>query len=178
MFTRQVLLVVVLSALFGAQRTSAQLLAHVELSQTDTVFSYTLFNDESIGSANFLSTFHLAVDAPITVTSTPVGWDFSTDNRTYVDWFNTDTGLPYPHDVAPGSSLSGFIIQSTVKTTATLDFTVTSWDHIGDTSGPTTMGFVAAPSGISAVVPEPGSFIAVFIGTLAGGLFFMRRKRK
>src|SRR5262249_28997305 len=122
--------------LFGMQQANAQLLAHAELNQSGSVFSYTVFNDEPAGSPNFLSTFHLTVNAPITVTGIPIGWDFATDNSTYVDWFNTDSTLPYPHDVAPGTSLGGFTVESTVDTTDTLDYTVTTWDHTADSSGP------------------------------------------
>lgn len=172
---------VMLCLLFGAQRAQAQLAAHVAVNQTGSVFSYTLFNDEPVGSQNFLSLFHLDVNAPITVTNTPAGWDFVTDNSTYVDWFNTDTQLPYPHDVAPGSSLSGFTIEATVDTSELLFYTVTSWDHVNDIPGPGTENLVNVPSDTSVtvpVIPEPSTCALMAIGLLPLiGVVARRRKR-
>lgn len=167
MTSRRLLCFALLALLLGMRQAHAQLLAHTELNQTGSVFSYTLFNDEPVNSPNFLTTFHLTVDAPITVTGIPTGWDFVTDNRTYVDWFNTDTTLPYPNDVAPSSSLSGFIVESAVTTTVLLDYTVTSWDHTADAPGSAIQDdFVLAPSGVAAAAPEPSSLTIMLTGSV------------
>ena len=178
MTMRRVFCFAFLALLFGAQRTNAQLLAHAELNQSGSVFSYTLFNDEPSSGPNFLSTFNLTVNAPITVTGIPAGWDFVTDNSTYVDWFNTDSTLPYPHDVAPGTSLWGFTVESTVDTTVTLDYNVTSWDHAADSYGPVTQSFILAPSGVPTSVPEASSLTVTFAAGVAACAFcLLRRKR-
>lgn len=176
---RRISALVILCLLLGAQRTQAQLTAHAEVNQTGAIFAYTLFNDELVGSPNFLSLFHLDVNAPITVTSTPTGWDFVTDNSTYVDWFNTDTQLPYPNDVAPGSSLSGFTIESTVSTSESLFYTVNSWDHGNDTPGPATQSLIGVPSVVAAAdptIPEPSTLTLLGAGTVTLLGFVWRRK--
>jgi hypothetical protein len=127
----------------------------VNVSINGSEFDYTVLNQEPLGSANYVSAFSLQVNAPIVSIAAPVGWDFITDNSSFVTWFNTDVSLPYVHDVAPGSSLSGFDLQSSVTTSDILSFVVTSWDHSLDQLGPASDGTILAPSAQS--VPEGGS---------------------
>ena len=133
----------------------AGLIADVMATPGPTVWSYTLFNNEPTGSPNFIDSFSLTVNAPITVTGTPAGWDFSTDDTTFVFWFNTDPALPYPHDVAPGSSLGGFSLTSTATSSQLLSYGLAGWDHSLDQPGPTTAGTVLVPSNVQQSVPEP-----------------------
>ncbi|HYV27658.1 MAG TPA: hypothetical protein VFA77_09010, partial [Candidatus Eisenbacteria bacterium] len=89
--------------LLAGQNTNA-IEAHVAVAQNGTNFNYTLFNDDPTGSQFFLSNFHLEVNAPFAVSSTPSGWDFVTDQFSYVDWYCTNSVSPYLNDVAPGAS--------------------------------------------------------------------------
>src|SRR5579872_1208244 len=125
----------------SAQRLSA----HVDVTIGTSTWDYMLVNDEPAGSPNFIAAFALAVDAPIVVTGTPVGWNFQTDNTSFVLWLNADSALPYPHDVAPGASLSGFEIQSTSNSSQESPYGISSWDHTADMPGPATSGTVLAP---------------------------------
>ena len=138
-------------------------------------WSYTLSNDESANSANYITSFNLSVSAPVTVTSTPAGWDYQTDNLTYVYWFNTDPTLPYPNDIAPGASLGGFTIQSAATLSTMHDFGLSGWDHSADAPGPTFQGLVLAPS--VAATPAPSALVTVLIGAIPG-VMLLRRRRK
>src|ERR1700722_10807444 len=141
----------------------ADLIADVAEETVGTVWSYTLFNNEPANSPNFISSFSLAVNAPITIIDTPAGWDFSTDGATFVFWFNTDVALPYPNDVAPGMSLAGFSLISPGSSSQLLSYGLSGWGHAADQPGPTTGGSVFAPS--TSAIPEPASAIM-----LCGGL--------
>ena len=82
-----------------------------DVSQPGTWF-YTAFNDEPPGSPLFISSFAVVLNGPILVFGAPDGWTTETDYISHVLWFNLDTALPYPHDIAPGESLGGFFIES------------------------------------------------------------------
>jgi hypothetical protein len=127
---------------------------HIAVAQAGTNFSYTLFNDEVAGSPFYLDAFHLQVRTPFNVVSSPPGWVFETDNFTYVDWVCTNEVPPYPQDVAPGTSLAGFAIQSKVASTETNIFAFTAWNHGGDTSGPVFLGKIATPA-----IPSLGAWL-------------------
>lgn len=154
-----------LAMLLSTPLLRADLIADVMAAAGPPVWSYTLLNNEAANSPNFISSFSLAVNAPITVTSTPIGWDFNTDGDTFVFWFNTDAALPYPHDVAPGAFLSGFSLSSTTTTSALLSFGLSGWDHTLDQPGPTTAGTVLSPSMVSNVA-ETRSLVLVGIGLI------------
>ena len=161
----------------GTRPASAQeLLSHVEAAQTGTDFVYTLFNDEVVGSSNYIALFQILVNAPITVTGTPNGWSFDTDGSTFVSWFNTDTELPYPNDIAPTSSLGGFQISSTTDTSELQPYSVLSWDHTADSSGPSVTGGVIAPSASLAAAPEPCTAALLLLS--GAGLPIIRRRKR
>jgi hypothetical protein len=170
----------VMLIILGFPSAGAGSIADVAVSQSGAVFNYTVFNDEPTTSSDYISTFNLTVNAPITISGTPAGWDYVTDNATYVDWFNTDPVLPYPHDIAPGASLGGFVIQSTVTTSALEPYAVTFWDHSLDAGGPYFQDQVQAPFNFSipASVPEPTSMIPLGTGLVAlAGYTWYRGKR-
>jgi hypothetical protein len=150
----------------GASPAPANFMAHVDVSQAGSTFAYTLFNDEPAASSNFLTAFHLTLDAPVTVTGTPTGWDYFTDHATYIDWFNIDSELPYPNDVAPGASIGGFAIESTADTSILQSYIITSFDHVVNTGGPYVEDMVLAPSDVPSAVPEPASIISLGIGLI------------
>lgn len=140
----------------AARLLRADLIANVAVTPGPPIWSYTLFNDEPSSSPEFITSFSLTVNAPITVTGTPAGWDVSTDGDTFVSWFNTDPALPYPHDIAPGASLSGFSISSTTASSQLLSYGLSAWDHTLDQLGPSAVSTISAPS-VAATVPETAS---------------------
>ena len=166
-----------LSLLSLIGQAHAQLSSHVDVTVGASVWTYTLLNDEPAPSNNFITNYFLAVDAPVTVLSSPTGWDYQTDNSSYVFWFNTDPALPYPHDIAPGSSLNGFSIGSKAVTSASLEYNISSWDHTLDVPGSVASGTVLAPS-TPAAVPEPSTLTTFSIGALSLLLFAVRRRSK
>lgn len=110
------------------------------------VWSYTLFNDESPGSQQFVNAFALDIVAPVTITGTPVGWEVITDNASFVLWFAADQALPYPHHIAPGASLGGFAIQSSRINSEATGFSITAWEHQNDEAGLVAMDAIHSPS--------------------------------
>jgi hypothetical protein len=135
----------------------AQLASHAQVTTNQNNWFYTLFNDEATGSSNYVTSFALNINAPIAVVNAPAGWDFQTDNLSYVYWFNTDPGLPYPHDIVPGASLSGFTFQSTSSSTLS-DYILAGWDHAVDAPGPSVTAQILSPSN----VPEPTTPVVLF----------------
>ena len=166
--------------LLAGNKASAQFSSHVNGVQNGSTFTYTVFNDESISSSLYATTFSLTTNAPFTVISSPAGWAYETDNVSQIDWYNTDPSLPYPHDVAPGSSLSGFVIQSDITTTQLLGDGVTSWDHSSDSGGSTYTGYVIAPSITGMPVPEASTGTSLGFGLITAGfgIGLKARKRK
>jgi hypothetical protein len=150
----------------GNSEAVADLATRVEVNQLGTTFIYTVFNDEPLGSPNFINLFFLNVAAPITITSTPPGWEYSTDNATFVSWMNSDVQLSFPDDIPPQDSVT-FSIESNVTTTELLGFTVASWDHMVDGQGPAYRDQVLAPSSIQAI-PEPSSFRIFGVAAIMG----------
>lgn len=161
-----ILTVCALIILCGKVAQAQNLASHIDVSVNSSIWTYTLINDEPANSPNYINSFSLAVDAPITVTNTPNGWDYQTDGSSYVLWFNTDIALPYPHDVAPATSLGGFEIGSPNAASIAQVVGLDSWDHFADAPGTTLTTTVLAPSSPNAV-PEPSS-MAVFILGLMG----------
>jgi hypothetical protein len=126
-----------------------ELQARVEVIQSGTNFSYTVFNDEPVGSSRHLNIWHLELNAPFRVTATPAGWNCATDNASYVDWFSTDGWEPYVHDIAPGTSLPGFRVAAVVATSENFTFAANSWEHGTTNSGPLILSSVKASSILS-----------------------------
>ncbi len=153
-----------------------QLMAHCEAVQTGVDFAYTIFSDEPLSSTYYLSMFSLDVGAPVTVTGSPGGWDYVTDGATYVSWFSTDAELPYPHDVPPGASLSGFRLTSASAAADLLPATLLSWDHEADESGPIAPLDVLSPTAEAAIPDSPTSLLAC-IAAVVGSLGFVRRSK-
>lgn len=136
------------------------------------VWDYTVRNDEPTGSDLYISTFAVTLGSPVLVYSGPSGWAPSTDYTTYVLWFNTDATLPYPHDIAPGESLSGFTVGGPSPFTPAMSAQAGSWNHALDELGP-----LSDPAKVQlASVPEPSSLAMAISGAL-GGFACWRRRR-
>jgi hypothetical protein len=112
------------------------------------LWSYSLLNREPAGSPRFISSFSLDIDSPFSVASTPPGWSFQTNGLSYIAWFTTDQGLPYPNHIAPGSSQTGFQIQSQQTGSESKGVTINSWNHQLDKADLVTFGSVLTPSSI------------------------------
>jgi hypothetical protein len=162
----------------GQAIAAQDLAAHIDVSTGQYTWSYTLFNDELANSPNYISAFNLVVDADIVVTGTPSGWDYLTDNATFVRWFNTDDSLPYPNDIAPGGSLSGFTLQSVGSVSALFDSSLSAWDHDLDAPGPTLRGTVLAPLRSSMTVPEADPTALIASCMVAVAVLRLRRSRR
>lgn len=124
----------------------ASVRAHVGVSATREVWTYTIFNDEPQTSQQFIAAFSLDVVAPATVTRTPRGWVALTDNASYVLWYANDQQPPYPHHIAPGGSLGGFQIQSPRSGSESTAYIVTAWDHQANKAGLVFPDLVLSPS--------------------------------
>jgi len=135
--------------LFLSRQRVAAVEAHVVLAQDGTNFTYTLFNDDPATSREYLNALHLNPNAPFEVASTPSGWTFVTDNFSYIDWFCTNPLLANPNDVAPGASLGGFSIRSSIATSEASSFAMTSWYRGLTNSGSLAEGSVKVPSVLS-----------------------------
>lgn len=120
--------------------------SHVEVARQPAIWSYSVFNDEGAGSALYIASFSLSIVAPASVMASPPGWQFDTDNSSYVGWFATDLALPYPGHIAPGASLSGFQIQSATTGSEATPYMLTSWRHDADSAGPIGIDVVLSPA--------------------------------
>lgn len=167
----------VLLFLLAAVASNGQLAVHVDVNQVGDSWTYTLTDDEPLGSPNYLTSFGLEVSAPVTVIGVPSGWDFITDNASYVYWFDTDASVPYPDDVAPGDTLSGFALQSTGATSSLFSDNIAAWDHSADAPGPSYLGETFAPTiaAVATAVPEPNVWIISIVGIVTAILYFVRQ---
>ena len=102
-------------------------------------YSFTVSNEEPSGSPNFINTLNLEIVTPFTVVGTPPGWEFETDNSTYILWSSIDQA----HEIAPGDSLAGFKIQTTSAVVGPIPFTLTAFDHTTDQPGDVLTGSIA-----------------------------------
>jgi hypothetical protein len=167
----------VLALIFSCRLLQADIITAVTVTPGPPVWSYTLFNNEPANSPNFITAFTLSVAAPIAVTGTPTGWDFLTDDLTFVQWFNTDLALPYLHDIAPGTSLGGFSVSSTAVSSQLLSYGLSGWDHTADAPGPGASGNALAPSEASSSVPEPSTAYFLSYSILAMAVLRHRTRR-
>jgi hypothetical protein len=145
--------------------------ADITSSNAGATWSYTLDNNESAGSGNYIRSFTVTLGAFINVITSPAGWDFNSDFLTFITWLADDTP-PFPFDVAPGASLGGFSIQSPSGVVRMNNAVINSWNHPLDEAGPdSALLSVSAPGSISmATMPEPVTWplISVLAAVLAG----------
>lgn len=162
--------VLVFSRLLFGDNLPSQVTESVNSSSWD----YTVTNDEPSGNGNWITSFTLTVDAPISVTSSPANWDYTTDGDTFVSWFNTDMNPPFPHDIVPGASLSGFDISSLDAVSQPDVYYLSAWDHLEQVAGPVVSGNVNVPVRI-ATTPEPSSAgLMMIVLVLLFGVFWRK----
>ena len=126
-----------------AQPYATQLLrAHVGVSLSNATWTYTVFNDEPVGSPLHIAAFHLDIVAPSTVTGTPPNWQADSDLTSYVGWLSD---APSAH-IAPQQSLGGFQIQSATALSESTAYSLISWDPTRDQAGPVALDTVLSPS--------------------------------
>lgn len=141
--------VVILVSLLVFGRETMAVQAHVTLTQNGTNFLYTLFNDEPVSSQEYLNVLHLSPNGPFEVGSTPSGWVFVTDNLSYIDWYCINPLVVNPNDVAPGSSLGGFSLRSSLDTTEASTYALTSWYRGLTNNGSLAEAAIQVPSVLS-----------------------------
>lgn len=149
-----------------------------------STWKYTLINEESENSPFWLTSFYLAIGAPITDVTTVNGWTVETDSSTYVLWLNLEP-FPYPNDVPPTTSLSGFGFSSLPDVKGvSADYLIGSWNHDKDDIGPYAEGSVLAPQlVITIAAPEPNSATlytlgVVFLALHAKGIYKFRYTKR
>ena len=172
-FVAATLLILVLAC---APQSQAQLAAHVAVAVTQNTWTYTASNDESQGSTSFVSSFAISVSSPIIVTETPLAWNFTTDNISYVFWFNTDTLSPYINDISPGASLGRFSIQALNCRSVLSDYNMQSWDHFVDQQGPNASGMILSPQS-EAGEPSAASLVNCLLPCI-GIMIYAKTKHK
>lgn len=138
------------------------------------VWNYTFTDSEPMSSGNWLTDFYLPISAPITDVQTANGWTIDTDYTNYIQWSNTEPE-PFPNDIAPGLSVSGFSFTS-VTTGSQVQYTLASWDHGADAAGPNGTGTILTPYA-PAPVPEVSTWQSMAALLLLGGLLAVRRPR-
>lgn len=128
-----------------SQSPVVYLKAHVDVAVQPGIWTYTIFNDEPVGSTEFIALFSLEVGSPFTVTGVPAGWEVETDNVSYALWVASDQQSPYPHHIPPGGSLGGFQIQSSKIGSESTGYLVAAWNHQLDQAGLVSPDLVLSP---------------------------------
>jgi len=123
-----------------APYATPRLRSHVNVLLNNATWTYTIFNDEPLGSSLYIAAFHLDIVAPTTVTGTPHGWQSESDLMTYVGWISGDA------HVAPQQALGGFEIQSPTGRSESTSYSLISWDHAANNAGPVGLDSVLSPS--------------------------------
>lgn len=123
-----------------APYASPRLRSHVNVLLNNATWTYTIFNDEPLGSPLYIAAFHLDIVAPTTVTGTPPGWQSESDLMTYVGWISENA------HVGPQQSLGGFEIQSPTGRSESTAYSLISWDHTLNDAGPVGLDTVLSPS--------------------------------
>lgn len=107
------------------------------------LWTYTVTNEEATGSELSINTFQLRIAAPFTVPGTPRGWSLQTDNRSFALWHvNASSGTA----IAPGTSLGGFQIQSSRRTSEGAAYSLLSWNLKTNKSGLIGLGTIHIPA--------------------------------
>lgn len=120
--------------------------AHLSVALNNATWTYTIFNDEPLGSSLYIAAFHLDVAAPVSVTRSPPGWQAESDAISYAGWISTDDSPPFPTHLPPQQSLGGFEIQSPTARSESTSYSLVSWDHARNDAGPVGLDTVLSPS--------------------------------
>ena len=161
-------------ALFACPISSSKaqtLHSFVDVSTSGNVWSYTLYNLESSSSSSWITSFFLPINGPIRDVTAPADWTSDTDNISFVLWSNPDD-FPYPHDIAPNGSLSGFSFTSDLSGKL-VNVIVSSWDH--DTDNPGANASLSVVSPLAVPEPEGWVFIAEALCLACLRRFYIKR---
>ncbi len=120
--------------------------ARVDVVKDGGLWNYTIHNDESVSSNQFIAAFSLDAAVPFTVTGTPHGWEVETNNRSYILWSAIGGAPSYEGQVAPNGILSGFQISSASLNSESTSFVLTSWNHMSDDFGLAYPGLIHSPA--------------------------------
>jgi hypothetical protein len=123
---------------FAAPQSPHSSQGHLEVQRAGNVWKYTAVNEEAPGSPNHITGFNLGINAPVDSIEAPAGWKYSTDNASYIQWFvdmPSDAGNPATlskEAVAPKSRLTGFVVRSKVRISASQPYNCMFWDYAKD----------------------------------------------
>jgi hypothetical protein len=139
----------------------------VNVDTAGNTWTYVLSNNSEPHEWKSLRSFTLPLVGPVSnirFEGDDRGWQFETDNETYVRWYNPDGG-PSVDDIDSGEFMV-FLFESPFVDSRTVTTTVTTWDGWIGAEGQ------AFPTTVSPV-PEPATLIALGVGALA----LFKRKR-
>jgi len=139
------------------------------------VWTYTIFDNQSAGSPDYVDQFTIALNGPVTVTATPAGWTDSIGmvNGVYsITWSSNGDST----DLAPGSSLGGFSISSPGSSSVLGNADVNSWNHTTEDPGPNSAVIqVETPTD---PVPEPWTGSTMGLALLVGSFWLRKKSRR
>lgn len=141
------------------------------------VWTYTIVNNETTGSPNFVDQFSIAINASVTVTATPAGWTDSiglVDGVMSITWSSNDSST----DLAPGGTLGGFSLSSPGSNNVLANADVNSWDHVANQPGPNSAVLQVNSPSAPASVPEPWTGSTVGLALLVGSLWLRKKSRR
>ena len=147
---------------------------------TDTsvpdVWTYTVINNQSAGSPDYVSEFDIAINGPVTVTAEPTGWTYQIGDLCQgVDCIKFESNGD-SSDVAPGSSLGGFSISSPGSSSVLSNAVAYSWNHTTEDAGPAS-GIIQVETP-SDPVPEPWTGSTVGLALLVGSFWLRKKSRR
>jgi len=141
------------------------------------VWTYTIFNNQTAGSPDYVDQFTIAISAPITVIATPAGWSDSiglVDGVMSIQWWSNGDSS----DLAPGASLGGFSIRSNTTTSVMGNADLNSWDHSAEDPGPNSVTIQVATPSQNAQVPEPWTGSTVGLSLLVASFWLRKRSSR
>ena len=120
---------------------AGDLRARIETSAAGNIWTYSLINDEPLGSPNYLNTLNIEPRATFTVSGTPTGWLRYGTGGSSVLWYASAPEF----DIAPAATLAGFVISGQAALANPTPCTITSGNHSTGSPGAVLLGGVWTP---------------------------------